>query len=57
MLHWEKAARVVSTYPDGESALMMVYARFLHVVSTRWGSEKYTDMKHLYGFDVDNLLD
>ena len=48
---------VVGTFPDGESALMMVCARLRHVVSTRWGSKKYMDMKHLYGFDMDNLLD
>ena len=54
---FEKATHVVSTYPDGESALMMVCARLRHVVSTRWDSKKYMDMKHLYGFDMDNLLD
>ena len=52
-----RRTRVVGTFPDDESALMMVCARLRHVVSTRWGSKKYMDMKHLYGFDVDNLLD
>lgn len=52
-----RRTRVVGTFPDGESALMMVCARLRHVVSTRWGSKKYMDMKPLYGFDVENLLD
>lgn len=52
-----RRTRVVGTFPDGESALMMVCARLRHVVSTRWGSNKYMDMKHLYGYDADNLLD
>ncbi len=49
--------RVVGTFPDGKSALMMVCARLRHVVSTRWGSKKYMDMKHLYGYNADNPLD
>lgn len=31
--------------------------RRTRVVSTQWDSKKYMDMKHLYGFDVNNLLD
>lgn len=52
-----RRTRVVGTFPDGESALMMVCARLRHVVSTLWGSKKYMDMKHLCVFDMDNLLD
>ena len=52
-----RRTRVVGTFPDGESALMMVCAQLRHGVSTKWGPKKYMDMKQLYGFDMDNLLD
>lgn len=52
-----RRTRVVGTFPDGASTLMMVCARLRHVVSTKWGSKKYMDMKHLYDFDANTLLD
>lgn len=52
-----RRTRVIGTFPDGESALMLVCARFRHVVGTQWGSKKYMDMKHLYGCDAENVLD
>ena len=39
--------RVVGTFPDGNSALMLVCARLRHVAGTRWGHKKYMNMKHL----------
>ena len=42
-----RRTRVVGTFPDGNSALMLVCARLRHVAGTRWGSKKYMDMKHL----------
>ena len=39
--------RVVGTFPDGNSALMLVCARLRHVAGTQWGCKKYTNMKHL----------
>ena len=39
--------RVVGTFPDGNSALMLVYARLRHVAGTQWGNKKYMNMKHL----------
>ena len=39
--------RVVGTFPDGNSALMLVCARLRHVAGTQWGSKKYMNMKHL----------
>jgi len=38
---------VVGTFPDGNSALMLVCARLRHVAGTQWGSKKYMNMKHL----------
>ena len=39
--------RVVGTFPDGNSALMLVCARLRHVAGTQWGGKKYMSMKHL----------
>ena len=38
---------VVGTFPDGNSALMLVCARLRHVADTQWGNKKYMNMKHL----------
>ena len=42
-----RRARVVGTFPDGNSALMLVCARLRHVTGTQWGNKKYMNMKHL----------
>ena len=42
-----RRTRVVGTFPDGHSALMLVCARLCHVAGTPWGSRKYMNMKHL----------
>ena len=39
--------RVVEAFPDGNSALMLVYAEFRHVASTPFCNKKYMNMKHL----------
>ena len=39
--------RVVGSFPDGNSALMLVCARLHHVVGTQGGDKKYMNMKHL----------
>jgi putative transposase len=41
------ATRVVGSFPDGNSALMLVCARLRHVAGTQWGNKKYMNMKHL----------
>ena len=38
---------MVGTFPDGNSALMLVCARLRHVGGTQWGNKKYMNMKHL----------
>ena len=38
---------VVGTFPDGNSALMLVCARLRHVTGTQWNGKKYMCMKHL----------
>ena len=42
-----RRTRVVGTFPDGNSALMLVCARLRHVASTAWGTKCYMSMKHL----------
>jgi len=42
-----RRTRVVGTFPDGNSALMLVCARLRHVASTAWGTNRYMSMKHL----------
>ena len=42
-----RRTRVVGSFPDGNSAIMLVYARLRHVASTQWGNKKYMNMKHL----------
>ena len=39
-----RRTRVVGTFPDGNSALMLVCARLRHVADTQWGN---MNMKHL----------
>ena len=42
-----RRTRVVGTFPDGNSALMLVCARLRHVAGTQRGNKKYMNMKHL----------
>lgn len=42
-----RRTRVVGSFPDGNSALMLVCARLRHVASSQWGNKKYMSMKHL----------
>ena len=46
-LNCEICRRTVGTFPDGNSALMLVCARLRHVAGTQWGNKKYMNMKHL----------
>lgn len=47
-----RRTRVVGTFPDGNSALMLVCARLRHVEGTAWGEKRYMSMKHLKQFDA-----
>ena len=40
-----RRTRVVGSFPDGNSALMLVCARLRHVAGTQWGNIKYRNMK------------
>ena len=43
----KRQTKVVGTFPDGQSALMLVCARLRYVASTDWGTKRYLNMKHL----------
>jgi len=42
-----RRTRVVGSFPDGQSALMLVAARLRHIAGTRWGECRYLDMTKL----------
>jgi putative transposase len=46
-----RRTRVVGTFPDGNSALMLVCARLRHVAGTQWGNKAYLNMRHLDSLD------
>ena len=46
-----RRTRVVGTFPDGNSALMLVCARLRHVAGTQWGNKAYLNMRHLDALD------
>lgn len=48
-----RRTRVVGTFPDGHSALMLSAARLRHIAGTKWGLQRYMDMEELYGSHAD----
>ena len=42
-----RRTRVVGSFPDSNSALMLVCAQLRHVADTEWGNKQYMNMKHL----------
>jgi putative transposase len=42
-----RRTRVVGTFPDGQSALMLVCARLRYIEDTQWGTKVYLNTKHL----------
>lgn len=47
--------RVIGTFPDGESALMLVCARLRYIASNDWGKKRYLNMKHLTDMLAEEL--
>ena len=43
----KRRTRVVGTFPDGESALVLVPARLRHMAGTKWGTRRYLSMDKL----------
>jgi transposase-like protein len=50
-----RRTRAVGTFPDGNSALMLVCARLRHIAGTHWGTKRYMSMKHLEELAADAL--
>lgn len=50
----KRRTKVVGTFPDGESALMLVCARLRYVASTNWGTKRYLNMDHLNSMILTN---
>lgn len=48
-----RRTRVVGSFPDGNSALMLVCARLRYVSASKWGERKYMDMERLYRMEQD----
>ena len=46
-----RRTRVVGTFPDGNSALMLVTARLKYIVEHEWSKRKYLDMSKLEKMD------
>lgn len=46
-----RRTRVVGTFPDGKSALMLVTARLKYIVEHEWGKRRYLDMSKLEEMD------
>ena len=42
-----RRTRVVGSFPDGHSALMLAAARLRHIAGTKWGLRRYMSMEHL----------
>ena len=43
-----RRTRVVGSFPDGYSAMMLVGARLRHISTTKWGTRQYLDTGKLY---------
>jgi putative transposase len=48
----KRRTRVVGSFPDGHSALMLVCARLRYVASQEWGSKRYLNMDLLKGHEL-----
>ncbi len=42
-----RRTRVVGSFPDGNSALMLVAARLRHIAGTKWGMKQYMKMDRI----------
>jgi transposase-like protein len=47
MKETRRRIRVIGSFQDGESALMLVTARLRHIASSQWGNKKYLDVSRL----------
>lgn len=52
-----RRTKVVGSFPDGESALMLVAARLRFIAGTKWGTHRYLDMQHLKELDLESKIE
>ncbi|PKK39506.1 hypothetical protein ABB02_01220 [Clostridiaceae bacterium JG1575] len=52
-----RRTRVVGAFLDGESALMLVFARLRYMEDRQWGCKRYLNRKHLEAQKLDALFD
>ena len=50
----KRRTKAIGAFPDGQSALMLVCARLLHVAGTQWGNKRYMSMDHLSKFEEED---
>jgi len=50
-----RRTRVVGSFPDGRSALMLVAARLRHIAGTKWGMSQYLKMDRLEEAVTENM--
>jgi len=50
-----RRTRVVGSFPDGNSALMLVAARLRHIAGTKWGMNQYLKMDRLEEAATENV--
>lgn len=53
----KRRTRVVDSFPDGQSALMLVCARLRYVASQEWGSKRLLNMDLLKGHEAVSQAD
>lgn len=51
-----RRTRVVDSFPDGNSVLMLICARLRPVSGTQWGNKKHMNMKHLEAAVEDTTI-
>ncbi len=51
-----RRTRVVGSFPDGHSALMLATARLRHIAGTKWSTKRYLNMEHLYDLEKEQKM-
>ena len=51
----KRRTRVIGAFPDGQSALMLVYTRLRYIAGTDWGAKRYLNMQHLFELEKEGI--
>ena len=52
----KRRTKVVGSFPDGDSALMLVAARCKYVAESQWGQRRYLDISRMEELEKEDLL-